>query len=315
MSIPVVDCAALARDTLDSRQLDALAATLDQALTSAGFVAVRNLGIPADLKDRAFAEARRFFAWPDAAKRELAYRDPAANFGYQAPLTEALDPAVAPDLKESFTMRDLRHRVGDEGWPDAAFQGAAEALYDACFEASMQLLRVFATALGVPGEYFVRLHSGENATLRFLHYPHEGLAVSRPEQMGAGAHTDYGALTLLFQDRVGGLQLKPEGAAEWLDVAPLDEAINVNTGDLMTHWSNGRYPSTLHRVLPKVGAEDRYSIAFFCDPDSAAPVRCLDACVSTERPARFAETTAGAHIQGRIEASQAHLAATQEQRP
>lgn len=309
---PIVDCASLVDD--DRTSVDRLAATLDAALTSTGFIAVRNIGIGAELRDLAFAEARRFFAWDAASKAPFAYTDPAANFGYQAPLTEALDPSVAPDLKESFTMRDLHHRpaagaegaVGD-GWPDPAFRKAAEALYDACFDASMRLLRLFAVALGVPVDYFTALHSGENVTLRFLHYPNQGLSAANAAQMGAGAHTDYGALTLLLQDAVGGLQLRPDDSDGWLDVAPVAGAVNVNTGDLMTHWSNGRYPSTLHRVLPKLGVEDRYSIAFFCDPDSAAPVRCLDAFVSAATPARFADTTAGEHIQRRIEASQAHL--------
>ncbi|MEM9743051.1 MAG: 2OG-Fe(II) oxygenase family protein [Pseudomonadota bacterium] len=287
--------------------LSTLAQTLDAALTSTGFIALRNARVPAAVEAAAFAAARAFFAEPLSTKARFGYSSAAANFGYQAPLTEALDPAVAPDLKESFTMRDLRHRTRDAGWPSAGFQRAAEAMYDACFDASMLLLRVFAVALGEAPDFFTRLHSGENATLRFLHYPAAGLERSDAEQMGAGAHTDYGALTLLFQRGVGGLQLKPEGSSSWIDVPPVAGAVNVNTGDLMTHWSNGRYPSTLHRVQPKLGTEDRFSIAFFCDPDADAPVICLPQCVSADRPARFADTTAGAHIQQRIEASQAHL--------
>jgi len=88
--------------------------------------------------------------------------------------------------------------------------------------------------------------------------------------MGAGAHTDYGLLTLLFQDHVGGLQVKDKND-EWADVTPIEEAIVVNSGDMLERWSNDRFKSTVHRVQPKLGHQERLSIAMFFDPDIMLP--------------------------------------------
>jgi isopenicillin N synthase-like dioxygenase len=243
------------------------------------------------------------------------YTDPVMNFGYQATLSETLEPGQPPDLKEAFTMRNLLGRYDDPAaWPTTEFRDIARLFYSACRDSAFRLLRVFARALDVEPDFFVRMHtSGENITMRYLHYPDTGYVVSASEQMGAGAHTDYGAVTLLLQDAVGGLQLRRDDGT-WMDVPPIPDAVNINTGDLMCHWSNGRYPSTEHRVLPKIGQGERYSVAFFTDPDNDTRVRCLPSCVSADNPARFADTTAGAHIQAKIDASQSREAAYGEER-
>ena len=91
---------------------------------------------------------------------------------------------------------------------------------------------------------------------------------------------------------------------EWIDVPPVEGAVNINTGDLMTHWSNNRYPSTCHRVLPLIGGQERHSIAFFTDPDSATLVECLPSCVTEHNPAAYEPITAGEHIQYKIDRTQ-----------
>jgi isopenicillin N synthase-like dioxygenase len=307
MSIPMVDFSTYDRE--DSGALNALARRLDEALTSFGFVAVTHIGIDARLRARAFASAHRFFSQPRDEKLRYAYTDPVANFGYQPPLSETLQPGLPADLKEAFTMRDLASHYGQaSAWPSADFREVAQEYFDVCLAAAFRLLHVFAVALDAPIDFFVEKHSGENVTMRYLHYPSAGYEVSAAEQMGAGAHTDYGSLTLLFQDQIGGLQLR-RADGRWMDVPPVDGAVNINTGDLMCRWSNGRYPSTEHRVLPRIGSGDRYSIAFFADPDNSTLVQCLPGCVSASRPALFADVTAGEHIQRKIDASQSPEAA------
>lgn len=301
MDIPIIDFSSYDPHNMDANQ--ALAAEVDAALTTYGFIAGRNVGVSQELLQQTFDYTKAFFARPMDAKRPYAYTDPKANFGYQPILSETLQPGKPADLKEAFTMRDLLGHYDDvSAWPDEQFRELARRFFEACTNASHRVLRVFALALGADPEYFVRLHSGENVTMRFLHYPAIGFDVEAA-QMGAGAHTDYGAITLLFQDAIGGLQLRC-GDNEWVDVPPIAQTVNINTGDLMQRWSNGRYPSTEHRVVPKIGHTDRYSIAFFTDPDDDTLVECLPSCVSAAQPAAYAPIRAGDHIQQKIDASQ-----------
>jgi len=305
MTVPLIDFFAYRAD--DPATLRELATLLDAALTQHGFITVTGVGISPELRERAFASARTFFARPQADKRRYAYRDPVANFGYQPTLSETLEPGQAPDLKEAFTMRDLHSHPASD-WPSDDFRTVAYEFYDACLAAAFKILRVFAVALDAPLDFFEERHGGENITMRYLHYPATGYAVTDEGQMGAGAHTDYGAVTLLFQDAIGGLQLRDRDGS-WLDVTPVPGAVNINTGDLMCHWSNGRYPSTEHRVLPRITHGDRYSIAFFTDPDSDTLVQCLPGAVSAARPRAFEDVRAGDHIQAKIDASQSQEAA------
>ena len=307
MSVPVIDFSGYAED--DPASLRLLADRVDSALLSYGFIAVTGVGITTALRERAFASAREFFASPHVHKVQYVYTDPVANFGYQPTLSETLEPGLPADLKEAFTMRDLMSCYArTDAWPSLAFRDTARDFYAACQAASERILRVFAVALDTPTDFFVSKHTGHNLTMRYLHYPSRGYEVGSDQQMGAGAHTDYGSITLLFQDAIGGLQLR-RADGSWMDVPPIDGAVNINTGDLMCHWSNGRYPSTEHRVLPRIGHGDRYSIAYFTDPDNSTLVQCLPSCVSAEKPAAFLDMTAGQHIQAKIDASQSPQAA------
>lgn len=301
MSIHLVDFGAF--DKQDNASIDALANELDSALSAHGFVALANLhAVPRSLRTRAFDLAAEFFASDSAKKAPYLYRSADDNFGYQGPFAEALDPEAPGDLKETFTMRNLLHRPHSHSdWPGREFEQISRAMYAACFKAARQVLTIFARALDVPDDFFNRKHDGQNTSLRYLYYP-AALVGERQAQMGAGAHTDYGSITLLFQDAIGGLQLRQDDGS-WLDFEPIDGAAVLNTGDLMAHWSNNRYPSTIHRVLPRSGVADRQSIAFFVDPDSDVNVQCLASCTSAQHPAMFTDTTAGAHIQSKIEAT------------
>jgi isopenicillin N synthase-like dioxygenase len=279
----------------------AVASAMDDALARTGFMALSVPGLDARGTARVRAAAAAFFARPLAEKQRFAYRDTTENFGYQWVGTEALDPSAPPDLKESFTMRDLgRHAAETALFPDAEFRAAALELHGRLTAAARAVMHHLALNLEVDRDYFVRGHSGTNMTLRFLHYP---AAPTLPDaengQLGAGAHTDYGSFTLLLQDDVGGLQIHRND--RWEDVPPETDRVVVNTGDLMTHWSNDRYRSTWHRVQPV--PRERFSIAFFVDPDDDTEVQCLPSC-TRNAPARYADTTAGEHILGKLDASQ-----------
>jgi isopenicillin N synthase-like dioxygenase len=217
-------------------------------------------------------------------------------------------------------MRNALERADDTArWPAGDFRDVALALYTVGLRAAYRLMEVLASCLALPADFFALRHRGENVTLRFLHYPAGAAAqpgaVAQPgagakpgsaAQLGAGAHTDYGAITLLFQDDVGGLELLGADGG-WQVAPPMAGAAVINTGDLMERWTNGRFRSTLHRVRPIAGDRDRYSIALFVDPDSAVEVDCLDSCVSAQRPKAYPPITAGEHLRRK-------LAATHEKR-
>lgn len=280
-----------------------LVCELDEALSHLGFSAVRNIGIEQELIDSAFACSREFFDQPFGHKMVYEYAGPEQNFGYQPTLSERLSPDAPADLKEAFTMRNLIERLDEEAaWPSPRFKAVSEALFKACFNGASQILQACALALGERASFFEDMHSGENATLRFLHYPCSGFSVEQL-QMGAGAHTDYGSVSLLFQNKINGLQLRDRGG-NWVNCLPVENAVNVNTGDMMERWSNRRYPSTEHRVLPKIGDSDRYSIAFFMDPDDAAMIEVLPACVVPGSQPYFPAVRAGQYIQEKIKRSQ-----------
>jgi isopenicillin N synthase-like dioxygenase len=128
--------------------------------------------------------------------------------------------------------------------------------------------------------------------LRMLRYPAE------PEA-SAGAHTDYGAITLLATDGVRGLQVRPVDG-DWIPVDAPAGSLIVNLGDMLARWTNGRYRSTPHRVVVKADV-DRYSIPFFVNPDRETRVSCIPSCVSESTPCAYAPITAGEFLQGRID--------------
>lgn len=293
MTLPLID---LASDP-------APATNIHDALATHGFLQLANIGIaPAEL-DELFAASAAFFRAPAEVKRRCAYRSAAENFGYQGLLEENLDPGAPADLKETFTMRNIVANPPPlDRWPSAAFRDLMQHFYAAALAAAHGIQRHMARALGVPEDFFTRVHSGQNVTLRLLYYPAVHGGTVEAGQMGAGAHSDYGFLTLLFQHGVGGLQVM-DSQATWMDVSPVDHVAVVNSGDMLERWTNGVYRSTVHRVVPKTGDRDRLSIAIFVDPDSDALVEVLPSCISPDRPAAFPPISAGAHLQSKLEAS------------
>lgn len=293
--LPVVDVSPFGRDPAAR---DRVVSQVCNALEHCGFLYVQGLPVASARIEGAMAAARRFFESGVASKQRYGYRDADANFGYQGIGAERLDTAAAPDLKESFTLRNaLAHAEDAARWPDAEFRRDALGLYEAGMASAYRMLEILAAGLRLSADFFVDRHRGENVTLRLLRYP-AGLPARDATQLGAGAHTDYGSITLLFQDEVGGLEVRGLDGA-WRVAPPIPGCVLINTGDLMERWTNRRFRSTPHRVLPVRGARDRYSMALFVDPDSAVTVECIPSCISAGS-APAPPITAGEHIQRKI---------------
>jgi isopenicillin N synthase-like dioxygenase len=297
--LPIVDIAAFEHGGAEA---DCVARDVHHALSQIGFMYVRGHGVDSALIQQAFTVAMGFFAQARQTKSLFAYTDASANFGFQALEVESLDPASEPDLKETFTMRNVRAMAPQSTrWPDMTFRDTAVAFHDATLAVAYGLLRILAASFQLPREFFTQRHQGENVTLRFLHYPANAL-VRSSAQLGAGAHTDYGSITLLFQDDVGGLELRGLDG-RWRSAPIVPGALIVNTGDLMQRWTNDCFRSTLHRVRTIDGTRDRYSITLFVDPDHDVDVQCIESCQSPQRPARYPAITAGEHIRQKIAAT------------
>jgi isopenicillin N synthase-like dioxygenase len=309
--IPVIDFAPFLHGSAGQRA--AVAGQVGDACRNIGFFYIINHGVAEILVNAAFAEAKRFFAQPPEKKAEVAIEHSACHRGYFSTGGENLDPAkqkTAGDLKEGYKIgRDLgpEHPLvsagtplhGPNQWPDLpGWRETMTAYYDAMTALGREMLHAFALALGIPEQNFDGWLTAPMTTLGPLHYPPQRGHITEA-QLGAGAHTDYGCLTLLAQDDAGGLQVR-NGAGQWLDAPPLPGSFVVNIGDMMERWTNGVFTSTLHRVINTSGRE-RYSLPFFFDPDFYTPVTCLDTCVG--EGAKFPPTTAGQHLLDKINAS------------
>lgn len=279
--IPIIDL---------GQPIDTVAARIAAACRGTGFFYIENHGVPAPVVETAFAANRAFHARPLAEK--LAIKMNKWHRGYQPLAASTLKssdrfaPAKHPNQLECFF---LRHEVdpghpdhgrdrplqGPNQWPDdATFRAAVTAYDDAIRALGLRLLRPFGVAAGEAPEFFARFFAPPSTCLRLIHYP--SAAALQPEDLyGIQPHTDYGCLTILAQDAVGGLQVRRVDGT-WIDAPHRPNSFVVNIGDAMARWSNGVFNSTPHRVVSPSG-RDRLSIAYFFDPNLDAEVRCLPA--------------------------------------
>ncbi|MBL8376503.1 MAG: isopenicillin N synthase family oxygenase [Burkholderiales bacterium] len=274
----------------------AAARALGAAFAGNGFCAVTGHGVPAPVQEAAFAANRRFFALPESVKTRWHIDRSPQRRGFDPVGWQALDPERPPDLKESFYLGV--EAIGPNQWPDEGLVPgfrAACADYARHMEAlARRLMTLIEMALHLPRGHFDAFMRAPICTTRLLHYPPRPAAIA-PGQLGCGAHTDWGAISLLAQDDAGGLQVRSAGG-DWEDVAPIPGALVVNTGDMMQRWTNDRWPSTLHRVINRASGRERYSIAYFFDLDADAAIEPLASCVDADHPPRYAPITAGEHL-------------------
>jgi isopenicillin N synthase-like dioxygenase len=298
--IPRIDIAALSAPDLPARA--EVANAIGRACRDMGFFVITGHGIaPAAMGD-AFAVAHEVFALPEEAKRPLAIGEHGHNRGYVGLAVEALDEKTARDLKEAYNLiwTDEKTRAPNVWPPIPGWRERAQAYFDAVLAVGQRLHRAFALDLGMPENFFDDKVHRPLATLRFLHYPVHFDTDTPQGQAGAGAHTDYGNVTLLATDEVAGLQVcRRDG--QWLDVPALPHAFVCNIGDCLMRWSNDVYVSTPHRVRPPT--RERYSIAFFLDPNPDALVSALPSCVPACQAPRYPPIAAADYLEQRFAAT------------
>jgi isopenicillin N synthase-like dioxygenase len=277
------------------------------ACRGTGFFVITGHGVAPALMRDALAAAHEVFALSPAAKLALAISRHGHNRGYVGPGVEALDEKTLPDLKEAYNLiwNGDTTRPPNVWPPLAGWRERAQLYFDAVLAVGQRLHVAFAVDLGLAEHFFDDKLDRSMATLRFLHYPMPApaatdlAAIGRP---GAGAHTDYGNVTLLATDGVAGLQVRRRDGS-WIDVPPTPDAFICNIGDCLMRWSNDVYVSTPHRVVAP--AQERYSIAFFLDPNPDAMVSAIHGCVPAGQAPRYTPITAGAYLEQRLSATYA----------
>jgi len=274
--IPVIDIAPL-RNGADRQNV---ARALHAASQGLGFIYVRGHGIPDRLIEAARACAFEFFRQPDDIKSAVAVSE--NHRGWLGRNGATMERGAKPDLKESFIWgiesRDgtvlMDHPLrGPNQWPDCvpSMQGHAMAYFQEVHQVAMCLMRGFALGLDLEEDFFLKTSSRPLSRASFVYYPQQPEALGN-RQFGVGPHTDFGVLTVLCQDAVGGLQVQ-DIKGNWIQAPPIEGSLVVNVGDLLSRWTAGAYKSTPHRVINSSGQE-RLSLVLAFDPD---PETVIDA--------------------------------------
>jgi len=292
----------------DGSDKSGVARQFDRICREIGFFYLVGHGIDTPEMRAILSQAQRFFALPDEAKTALAVN--ASGRGYEPLAAQALDLESPPDLKESwlggaefapkhpYVISGLPN-YGANRWPDEAllpgFRDACNTYREKVNALSQTLMEIFAVAADLPEDHFAPLFHEPMATLRLLHYPPQpGRVIAN--QIGCGAHTDWGTFTILLQDETGGLEVE-NASGEWLLADPVEGAFVVNLGDMMPVWTNGAYHSNLHRVRNRSPERHRYSVPFFQDLNYYSRIECLPAFRTPGSTPRFAPRTAGEHFE------------------
>ncbi|MDX2201688.1 MAG: 2-oxoglutarate and iron-dependent oxygenase domain-containing protein [Hyphomicrobiaceae bacterium] len=311
--IPLVDIGALHEGGLEAKA--AVARAIGEACRGLGFFYVVGHRVSEALVAQAFDMSRRFFALPEAEKERISIAHSPHNRGYIGFGGETLDPGKPADLKEAFNV-GLELDAADPEvlagkpfrgvnlWPGlAGFREVMLAYYDALWKLGRLMHQAFSIDLGLPLGYFDDKLDRPMAILRLLHYPAmpERLAMG---QYGAGEHTDYGNITLLATDDVGGLEIRTR-SGRWLAAPPMQGAFVCNIGDCLMRWSNDIYCSTPHRVVNRYGRE-RYSIAYFLDPNPDAVVGSLPIGAAQRAAPKYAPILAADFLRARLTPTYAH---------
>lgn len=311
-SIPVLDLSSLYNKDSESRNY--LAKEFFNAYSTAGFSYVINHGIDENLINELFLASKKFHQLPEKAKLEIMLDK---NHRGYIPINSSTDvnsklvEVNTPNQSESFIL--LReddpsspdfdsetYLAGSNQWPDLPGFRETVSRYNSELEKlAKQLIELVALSLGESAEKLTPYFSPATTWLRLLHYP-----PSEPQsgefKWGSAPHTDFGCLTILCQDDMGGLQVKSNGG-QWIDVPKLPGSFVMNVGDMLHRWSNGLLKSTPHRVINTSGKE-RYSCPFFFDPHVSTNITPLEKCVDVIGESKFETINFGTFLKSELEA-------------
>jgi isopenicillin N synthase-like dioxygenase len=324
--IPEIDIAGfMAGDAAASRKIYA---EVNAALQDVGFFTIVGHGVPSETITALRGGAKAFFDMPSDTKQRFVNPRGSISRGYVGigleNLGRTLGSGASIDIKEQLAFG--RFEVPDTAYykqpfavtafepnivPDVppGFDGVVRGYYRHMEELTRTLLRIFAGALDVAPDFFVEFFDKHTSVMRVINYPDQSGIAMDAAKTRSGAHTDYGALTILLAEKaLGGLQVKLRHG-DWVDVDPKPEAFIVNIGDLMAMWTNDHWVSNLHRVSnppPNPGQSTRrLSVAYFAHANYDALIRCIPTCMSDAVAARHPPVLAGEHRKAKVALSKA----------
>ncbi|KAE8377947.1 hypothetical protein BDV26DRAFT_281441 [Aspergillus bertholletiae] len=321
-SIPCFDFSQFTNSTTAGRH--AFAYSVLQAFRDYGFIRLTNHGIEGQFVDRLFKWNEELFALPLEAKLKAAHPpQPNPHRGYSAVGQEKLSMVsdfekgittnrTILDLKESFDQGSADDDRYPNIWPDESdlpgFRKFMETTYERMHSLHMDILHVLEIALHLEAGFFQDKCRENTSELRLNHYPPcETAQIREQGVMRISEHSDFGTLTLLFQDAAGGLEVEDQTAyGEFIPIEPTAaDVMIVNVGDCLQRWTNALVRSANHRVrLPPRASEvilaDRYSVAYFGKPSRAESVGTLEQFISNESPAKYDHLSAWEYNQSKL---------------
>lgn len=288
-SLPLIDVSALVAGTAGR---DAVAAQIGAACRAHGFFYVTGHGVDAALVKRLEDLSHRFFDLPEETK--MRWRMALGGRAWRGffPLGGELTSG-RPDWKEGLylgtELPDTHPLVqaktpvhGPNLFPDVP--GFRETILDymeAVTQLGHRLMEGIALSLGLEAGYFAARYTADPLILfRLFNYPSQPVPEGLDVQWGVGEHTDYGLLTILHQDHIGGLAVHtPDG---WIDAPPVAGSFVCNIGDMLDRMTGGLYKSTPHRVKRNTSGHDRLSFPLFFDPNFEARVQRIEGLAGAE---------------------------------
>jgi len=288
-ALPLIDVAPLVAGTAGR---DAVAAQIGAACRAHGFFYATGHGVDAALVKRLEDLSHRFFDLPEETKMRWRMALGGRAWRGYFPLGGELTSG-RPDWKEGLylgTELPATHPLvqaktpvhGPNLFPDVP--GLRETILDymaAVTQLGHRLMEGIALSLGLPAGYFAERYTGDPLILfRLFNYPSQPVPEGLDVQWGVGEHTDYGLLTILHQDHIGGLAVHTPGG--WIDAPPVAGSFVCNIGDMLDRMTGGLYKSTPHRVKRNTSGHDRLSFPLFFDPNFEARVQRIEGLAGAE---------------------------------
>lgn len=293
--------------TGNPEQRKAVAWEIHKAARDTGFFYIKNHGVPLETMERQLDLARAFFRLPLEEKLKIDARKSSCMRGYECSGIQTLDEGSPPDLKEGYLLgcdladdhpfvRSGVPNCGANQWPSkpVGFKEQYNAYLNEMLKLGRNLMGLLALSLDLPDDHFADGLKDPLFNSRMLRYAPQP-ADAAFNQLGAGAHTDWGMITILLQDDIGGLEVE-NAAGEWVAAPPISETFVINLGEMVRIFSNGLYHANMHRVLNNAAGTDRFSIPTFFDPGYFFKVSCAPTVVDEDAEPAYASATVGEHI-------------------
>ncbi|TKA62996.1 hypothetical protein B0A55_12072 [Friedmanniomyces simplex] len=300
--IPTIDLSTCMRPDATPEEKAGVVEEVRSACSRYGFLQVKGHGVPLATQREILESCRRLFDLPQDEKDRLSLKNNPARRGYERIGEQVLDDKALPDCKEGYYLgrevpsKQMGFLRGPNQWPDLpeqSFRAPVTEYYQHMLRLSHSLLEMLTLGLGHPISVLEHFTKDPVVNLKLLHYPKHTSKDSR--QFGAGAHTDFGAITILLQQPgKHGLQVYHSPSDAWLPIPAVEDRFVVNMGDLVHKWTDGKYSSTLHRVV-NASDGDRYSVPCFYQGDLSA--------TNPFKPGDTASETVEEHIRRKFDMS------------